>query len=490
MVIAGEKPSRPSPGGADPVWSPARATNCPRHGPGFIAIPGAASCLRISGLVRLDVDATTPLPVVVGDRFGMSVLGRLGVDARTSTDWGTLRTFVRLGVQSLTGRSVSSGSARRAGGFGATGVDTFGRAQKGVGVDRAFIQFGGLTAGRASSFYDFYAHDVEMTGVTPASDPGPVNLLGWTFTPGGGVSLTLSVEDAVFRRTPVAASGFYQPGVGRVSGGRAAMLAGAVPGALVPAGHDAPGSATAFRVIDVRQRGNVPDVVAALRIDRSWGAAQLSGAWRQVNVGPFVDNLVTGIGPAARRPAARHGYAVQAGVMLRLPGVAEGDRLWLQAAAARGALNYTGANQPAGFDSPAGSAFGCIPADMFEGYIGPDGKLRLSTGWSAIMALEHFWRPDLAQTVFAGMSGVGFGAGTPAGLGQPGGFSRRIAGNRLRAVGTRLSWSPAPDLTFAVEAAWTELRLPTPRPDLHRRASALRTDESGWIGKLRVERSF
>ena len=47
--------------------------------------------------------------------------------------------------------------------FYATGVDTYGRAQKYVEADKAFIQFAGLTAGRATSFYDFYQTDIELT---------------------------------------------------------------------------------------------------------------------------------------------------------------------------------------------------------------------------------------------------------------------------------------------------------------------------------------
>lgn len=366
-VFAGDLPGA---GGTKNPLAASMVMACPHHGEGFFTIPGTDSCIRIGGLARLDMSATVPLPVGVRDRMGFAALGRINIDARTATEWGTVRTFVRIGVQSLTGRSVSGDMARQADAFAATGVDTFGRAQKGVLLDRAFIQFGGLTAGRSNSFFDFYAHDLELIGVTPVSDPPPVNLLAYTFKAGHGLSLTVAAEDPTARRVPLAYAGFRN--------GKS-VLDGGIPVAPVPAGRDATG-APVFRMIDMRQRLNVPDVTAALRMDADWGAVQLSGALHEVTVGQFVGSSTGPAGAAiqARRPDARYGYAVQAGLMLNLPWLGAGDKLWLQAAAARGAIGYTGANALAGADALSGSPFGRFDAYAADGYIGPDGKLQLS----------------------------------------------------------------------------------------------------------------
>lgn len=471
----------PGGGGATGQLVPAMVRACPRHGEGFFTIPGTDSCIRIGGLARLEVAATAPLPIGVSDRMGFSALGRINIDARTVTEWGTVRTFVRLGVQSLTGRSVSGDMARQADAFAATGVDTFGRAQKGVLLDRAFIQFGGLTAGRSNSFFDFYAHDLELIGVTPVSDPPPVNLLAYTFKAGHGLSLTVAAEDPTSRRAPLAYAGFRN--------GKS-VLDGGIPVAPVPADRDATG-APVFRMIDMRQRLNMPDVTAALRMDADWGAVQLSGALHEVTVGQFV-------GPAdrsvqARRPDARYGYAVQAGLMLNMQWLGAGDKLWLQASAARGAIGYTGANALAGADALSGSPFGHFDAWAADGYIGPDGKLQLSESWSAVAALQHYWRPDLAHSVFAGMSRISYGAGNPAGLGEPGGFSNRLVGDHMYGAGTQLAWSPVPDLTIAGEVAWTRLHMAQACTDLGRAAvlpARMLRNEQGWLGRLRIERSF
>ncbi|MFJ5370762.1 porin, partial [Bosea sp. CER48] len=66
---------------------------CTAYGAGFFYIPGTDTCLRISGRVRAEY--------VVGERYGESdaygtrARGRLNIDARTQTAYGTLRTFIR-----------------------------------------------------------------------------------------------------------------------------------------------------------------------------------------------------------------------------------------------------------------------------------------------------------------------------------------------------------------------------------------------------------
>ncbi|MBL7406030.1 porin, partial [Escherichia coli] len=68
---------------------------------------------------------------------------------------------------------------------------------------KAFIQFAGITAGRASSFFDFYAHDFENLGNTLGSDVAATNQLAYTATLGNGLSATISAEDPVFRRSVI-----------------------------------------------------------------------------------------------------------------------------------------------------------------------------------------------------------------------------------------------------------------------------------------------
>ncbi|UMY17968.1 porin [Methylobacterium organophilum] len=65
---------------------------CPEYGAGFGRIPGTSTCLRLSG--RLAADAA------LGHTSGSAarpLQGRVSVDARSSSDYGPVRSFVRIG---------------------------------------------------------------------------------------------------------------------------------------------------------------------------------------------------------------------------------------------------------------------------------------------------------------------------------------------------------------------------------------------------------
>ena len=202
------------------------------------------------------------------------------------TAYGTLRAFVRLDAGARTGYSGvgTSGTQQRIGqAYPGIGVDSFGRDQQFANVDKAFIQFAGLTAGRASSFFDFYAHDFEFAGATAGSDLSSTNLIAYTATMGNGLSATLSVEDPVFRRTPI-----YSPlGVSVAASNNGSVASFAVTNQPTPVfiAYNSRGVPTSYGSVDVIQRSRLPDLVGAVRLDQAWGSAQLSAATHELNVG-------------------------------------------------------------------------------------------------------------------------------------------------------------------------------------------------------------
>lgn len=72
-----------------------KARPCPEQGPGFVRLPGSATCLRLSGRAAGGV-------AVHSDRNGAAArpeaAGRFALDARTDTDLGPVRTYVRVGA--------------------------------------------------------------------------------------------------------------------------------------------------------------------------------------------------------------------------------------------------------------------------------------------------------------------------------------------------------------------------------------------------------
>src|SRR5215217_7841474 len=109
---------------------------CSTYGAGFFYIPGTETCLRVGGRVRADALYAEPFNRAQ-DVFGIRVRGRIQADARTATGYGLLRTFVRFEI------TQNSGSP----------FDVSGRVGSSADVAQAFVQFGGLTAGKVTSFF-------------------------------------------------------------------------------------------------------------------------------------------------------------------------------------------------------------------------------------------------------------------------------------------------------------------------------------------------
>ena len=461
---------------------------CSAYGQAFFFIPGTDTCLRLSGRARFEyayqpsysrsgTAAATP-----GDYSGYQGRLRINLDARTQTSYGTLRAFLRLDAGSRTGfATMHAGALNRIGGaFPALGVDQFGRAQQQFNVDKAFIQFAGITAGRASSFFDFYAHDFEFIVSTIGSDNPSTNLAAYTATLGKGLSASLSVEDPMFRRTPVyasqnaPASAFPNPG---------AILSPGNPVAPIFVGYDAAGRPTGVGFVDTVQRSRMPDLVGVLRSDQSWGSAQLSGAVHEVNHGLLSSVAFAGSNLGApvsvgnnRAPAggaSALGWAVQGGVKINLPAIAIGDTLYLQGAYGEGTALYTGL--PA-YNGPWAQSATAVQGAAFsqffnDGVINPfTHRLQLSTSYSFTAAMLHYWTPAVRSAFFGSYGALSFARGaraaqgayfgvTGTGPGTPGtrffDLSQVLRDSYRFVAGANLIWSPVKEFDIGVEAIYT-----------------------------------
>lgn len=407
---------------------------CSAYGAGFFYIPGTDTCLRVGGRVRAEYTVGSRY----GDQqdaYGMRARGRLNVDARTATAFGTLRTFFRYEITNNSGMYQNTTPAGNqgitfAGNFHSTASTTS------TVLDLAFIQFGPITAGRAQSFFDFYANDFGFSTIRTADSR--LNLLAYTATFGSGFSATVSLED----RT----SG---------TGNRENTFSG-----WNTLGQD------------------FPDIVASLRVDQGWGSAQLSGALAQRNAG-LIDP-VTGI---ITDKQDEWGWAIQAGVKINLPMLAAGDHLFLQAAYADGALGYLGWGGNAG----VGRTGSLLVADF--GVNPLTGRSDSSTGWSVVAGLRHFWTPQLRSELYGSYSEIKLG-NRVALIG--GGFSSLDPKELI--VAGNLIWSPVSGLDIGVEVLYTNLDLKNSVQAVNniglRNTGRFISSEDAWAGRLRIQRDF
>ena len=524
---------------------------CDAYGAGFFYIPGTDTCLRVGGLVLAQAQVSNtpyqingsgvaslnrllggaqpyvtafggiPAGMIVGDaRDAVSwfAMGRLELDARTQSPWGTLRSFIR--VDSVFG----SGAVANTGSSGRVSQGTI-AAKDITFLSKAFIQFAGLTMGRIQSMFDFYA-DAAGAATSLRGSNQTVNGLAYTATFGGGFSATLSLEDAISHRAMGTANSVVVPSP--------VPVIFPVTGAITPVAYTVsnwvpPGSNVQF--LGTR----LPDIVANLRVDQPWGSAQISGAIHRVGVGLYngLAGLLPGGAPLFLSPALptggllaktdNLGFAVQGGLKFNLPMIAPGDALWLQATYANGAVGYTnGSNQAYvnGIDFSTNMGVGFARVSSGNGWnmvtdgdcvFTYSGSCEHSKSWAVDAALLHNWSPTVSQTLTASYYQVNYSAnalnpaptafafgasmaGLGGGLLQPWGVG--VTNYKEFIFGTGLNWHPVKGFSMVGEFTWMHGMVSRPvglAPDIALNLAGLPSFKGTsdlFRGTLRMVRAF
>jgi len=144
---------------------------CDVFGAGFFYIPGTETCLQISGEVFYQIGTDD-----VVDGWVKTTRARVNFDARSETEWGALRTFIRLNAE-----------------WGDPGDGA-------VEMDQAIIELGGLRMGYTESAW-VEAQVGEISAGGSHSDSGlsygdqQRHLIAYSFQGGNGFFGTLSLED-------------------------------------------------------------------------------------------------------------------------------------------------------------------------------------------------------------------------------------------------------------------------------------------------------
>ena len=399
---------------------------CNVYGSGFFYIPGSNTCLKVGGRVRFEYGYSEfkHQGFNAASTTGFRAQGHIQLDGRTATEYGALRTFVRLILNSRTGQSLSGSQERYGTSTVATGADFRGQSQTNVDLV-AFIQFAGFTAGRTDSFFDYYTGDFNWigTGVNGINTmSGGTNLFAYTATFGSGFSATLSVEDPILRRQLILPGNDNRTRIDLAGPARGSYYGGS----------------------------QTPDIVGNVRVEQAWGTAQLSAVLHEVNVSRFTTAALGG-----QTPGRDYGFAVQGGTTIKLPFIGADDSLVIQANYGRGTAGYTIGGGFNGTGSAGSGVFdnynNSVLVDGF-GYIGADGRARvsLSESYGIFAGYQHYWTSTVRQSLFGSYGVVNYGRASVPNLGAVNGVTEYTQWQ----VGSQVVWSPVKDLDIGVEVQY------------------------------------
>ncbi|HEY4142969.1 MAG TPA: porin, partial [Pseudolabrys sp.] len=380
--------------------------------------------------------------------FAMRARGYITADARNQTEYGTVRSYIAVGV---------SGNPDPANGASNT-----------FSANRAFIQFAGFTFGITQSFYDFYSGPATSFfggNINVSSDTGDAGkqVTAYTAQFGGGMSATISMEG--------------QRNFGVINTSNTAFTAVGLPTSS--------------------QRGQqYPDIIANLRIDQAWGGAQIMGAIHDAT------GLYNGTTTATGQQGTATGWALGAGLKLLAPMIGAGDYFQGQFNYTVGAGGYTnGASAPmyAKYNGGAGGSygFGIISDSVYSATTG----VQLTTTWNVNAAYEHFWNKSWQTSVYGAYAKTEYNstANTLMCASQTivTGFTSCNMNFAVWNIGSRTQWNIDSQTAMGVDIVYQRINSaqfggPTSVVASTTQPAAVRSisDQGTWMGQFRIHRNF
>ncbi len=327
------------------------------------------------------------------------------VDVRTQTEYGTLRAFTRAGFR-VESENYDYGTYY---------------------VERAFIQLGGWTFGRTTSFFDFLSgafgyQQVFLAGGATSAGGRMLGAYTWSF--GNGVSWTSSIEDPTTKRnwawdagdakaTSIGLGGI--PGPGTVG----STVTGYTTCGVSIFSNDSgtANSQLAGCSIGDYAAQKLPDFVSQLRVDQAWGSAQLATGVHQISTGYYGNNFATTDSTfTGVQPRDKYGFAIVGGISLNIG--SGGDKAYVETVYTQGSPGYAGLSEL----DLANSVFVIARDNRFAAGWAPDAVffnagspgapqfsgIRLTTVWTVAAAYEHYWTPAVRTSIYGVFTAVSF----------------------------------------------------------------------------------
>jgi hypothetical protein len=452
---------------------------CSLYGAGFYYIPGTDMCLKVGGWVRQQlgygVNGNLTLGALVGNLntratqdYAMRTRGYITADARNQTEYGTVRSYIAVGLSQGWATGTTTGLDI------ATGGDGF-------SANRAFIQFAGFTFGLSQSFFDFYSGPATAFfggNINPSEDTGDGGkaVTAYTLQFGNGFSASISAESQ--RNAGVFTANSTAGTLATINTFFASSIAG-------------PPS--------TQEGMKYPDFVGNLRVDQAWGSAQIMGAIHDAS-GQYVPGLNNNASASATNAM---GWAVGAGIKLLAPMIGQGDYLQAEVNYSEGAEGYI--NIFSGlFSKYSGGTYGFGLSS--DNVIDVAGGNHLTTAWGVNAAYEHFWNKSWQTSVYGGYSALNYDAVASdtlchmeVGAGRPITAAVGTCDNNwsLWNIGTRTQWNVDSQTSMGIDIVYQQLN--TANSGVvgafianGTQAAGTRTidDQSAWMGQFRIHRNF
>ena len=308
---------------------------CDAAGAGYFYIPGSDTCLKISGYVEVDAhgqnvasNATASYnnnPAQYAQHaFDISIDAELTTDTVTKTSYGDLTTHLALETEA-----------------GAPGSFNVGGGNTNTYLDKAYLTFAGLTAGKVETLFNHVESGYNHAMFNPDFS---VYALQYTASFGGGFSATISVEDSKSNATGI--------------GGYEIWTAG----------------------------NRMPDVVGQLAVKQGWGEAGIDAAYH--NAEAWGDTSSS---------TKINGYGLGAYAKINLPTLAAGDFIGFQVNYDKNAIAFSGLTRSS--QRFGGWDYDGYYSNNYDHVIDENGVGHDQTGWNALVDFQHNWSPTVSTTI-------------------------------------------------------------------------------------------
>jgi hypothetical protein len=424
---------------------------------GFV-LPGSDTCFKISGYITAHVEGgnlktsnftsiTGPGNAALGtpnssnqssigtagrDDFGYTTRFNLTFDAVSNTAYGPL---------------VAHGEYQfnHGGGYD----NSFGGSDG--GLNRAYVTWAGITAGKANSFFAFTGGGLAWNNFFSPDRQGfnEPDLLAYTASFGGGFSATISIEDP------------YNGGLANGGG--------------ISSESSYSGSYTGYLSSATELGLRAPDIVGALAVKQTWGSAQVSGVGHNIRAASTYGVAST---------IDKWGFGVDAGVSFNITSL-PGSYVGITGSWTRNATLYSGlldAQNGEPGQQVNGNGQGDALADAF--YNG-NGTWATPTAWSVTAYGAFQINPQVNLGIEGSYGQVHWSGQLPVSM---------LSNAKSFLVGGVAHYDPVKNLDFEFELLYESTKtdqptgyLPSLAPGL---TSSWQSKSDGFQGRMQITRNF